>query len=148
MDATDARGGLPAGYKLVVGPPDVDSYLHLRASAGLTPRTRELAAAGLPGSWVAVHVLREPSGVPVGMGRAIGDGGLNFEIVDMAVLPEHQRLGLGDAILSFLIGRIREAAPTGAFVSLLADPPGQALYTRHGFHETAPASLGMAMVLV
>jgi len=124
MNVRDSGLELPPGYRLVPGSPDVDSYLHLRASAGLTPRTRELAIAGLPGSWAAVHVLREPSGVTVGMGRAIGDGGLNFEIVDMAVLPEHQRLGLGDAILSFLLDRIREAAPVGAFVSLLADPLG------------------------
>jgi GNAT superfamily N-acetyltransferase len=144
MKATD---GLPAGYKLVVGPPDVDSYLNLRASAGLTPRRRDQAVAGLPGSWTVVHVVHEPSGISVGMGRVIGDGGLNFEVVDMAVLPEHQRLGLGDVILSFLLDRIREAAPSGVFVSLLADPPGRALYARYGFHETSPVSVGMAMVL-
>ncbi len=143
----NATAGLPAGYRFVVGPPDVDSYLNLRASAGLTPRTRDQAVAGLPGTWTAVHVLHEPSGVSVGMGRAIGDGGLNFEVVDMAVLPEHQRLGLGDAILSFILDRIHEAAPSGAFISLLADPPGRALYVRHGFRETAPASIGMAMVV-
>jgi GNAT superfamily N-acetyltransferase len=138
---------LPAGYSLVVGPPDIDSYLNLRAGAGLTPRRRDQAIAALPGSWAVVYVKHEPSGVSVGMGRVIGDGGLNFEVVDMAVLPEHQRLGLGDAILSFLLDRIREAAPSGAVVSLLADPPGRALYARHGFSETAPASVGMAMLL-
>jgi GNAT superfamily N-acetyltransferase len=138
---------LPAGYALVAGSPDIDSYLNLRASAGLTPRRRDQAVAALPGSWAAVHVTHEPSGVSAGMGRVIGDGGLNFEVVDMAVLPEHQRLGLGDAILSFLLDRIRESAPSGAFVSLLADPPGRALYSRHGFRETAPASLGMATIL-
>jgi GNAT superfamily N-acetyltransferase len=143
-----ASEGLPAGYALVVGAPDVDSYLNLRASAGLTPRRRDQAVAALPGSWAAVHVTHEQSAASVGMGRVIGDGGLNFEVVDMAVLPEHQRLGLGDAMLAFLLGRIREVAPSGAFVSLLADPPGRALYTRHGFRETAPASLGMATILL
>jgi ribosomal protein S18 acetylase RimI-like enzyme len=78
------------------------------------------------------------------MGRVLGDGGWYFHIVDMAVLPEHQRRGLGDAIMTALLDRIRLEAPPGAYVSLLADPPGRRLYQRHGFAETAPASVGMA----
>ena len=67
----------------------------------------------------------------MGMGRVIGDGGWYFHIVDMAVLPEHQRRGIGDAILTALIDRIRVEAPPGAWVNLLADPPGRRLYERH-----------------
>jgi GNAT superfamily N-acetyltransferase len=80
------------------------------------------------------------------MGRVIGDGGWCFHISDMAVLPEHQRLGIGDVILTVLLDRIRTVAPPGAFVNLLADPPGRALYQRHGFFETAPHSVGMALI--
>ena len=79
------------------------------------------------------------------MGRVIGDGGWYFHIVDMAVFPEHQRRGIGDAILTALIRRIEAAAPSEAFVTLLADPPGRALYARHGFEPTAPHSVGMAL---
>jgi len=32
-------------------------------------------------------------------------------------------------------------------VNLLADEPGRKLYTRHGFVETAPGSIGMAQTL-
>ncbi len=63
----------------------------------------------------------------------------------MAVLPEHQRRGIGDAILTALLRQIRDHADTGAFVSLLADPAGRRLYERHGFVETAPASIGMRL---
>jgi GNAT superfamily N-acetyltransferase len=79
------------------------------------------------------------------MGRVIGDGGWCFHVVDMAVLPDHQRRGLGDAVLSWLLDRIRRAAPPGAYVTLMADPPGRRLYARHGFVETAPHSLGMSL---
>lgn len=41
------------------------------------------------------------------MGRVIGDGGWYFHIIDMAVLPEHQHRGLGNAILTWLLDRIR-----------------------------------------
>jgi len=81
------------------------------------------------------------------MGRVLGDGGWYFHVIDMAVLPEHQRRGLGDVILTALLDRIRDQAPKGAFVNLLADPPGVALYARHGFAATSPASNGMALYL-
>lgn len=135
------------GYRLVMTTPPVIDYLRLRREAGLSPRTEEQARAGLPGSWAACHVVYEATGEVVGMGRLLGDGGWYFHVVDMAVLPEHQRRGLGDAILGALLDRITELAPPGAYVNLLADPPGRRLYERHGFVETAPGSVGMALHL-
>ena len=136
---------IPEGYEVCDVPPSVEEYLALRERAGLTPRTAEQASAALPGSWAAVSVVHE--GTAVAMGRVIGDGGWYFHVVDMAVLPEHQRRGLGDAVLTRLLERITEVAPPGAFVDLLADPPGRRLYARHGFAETAPGSIGMARSL-
>ena len=138
---------LPAGYRLADGPPTVADYLLLRERAGLCPRRQDQAQAALAGSWAAVHVLYEVEAKTVGMGRLLGDGGWYFHVVDMAVLPEHQRRGLGDAILAVLLERIRREAPAGAHVNLLADPPGRRLYARHGFTPTAPDSIGMARAL-
>ena len=133
------------GYRIADGPPSADDYLLLRERSGLSPKTRAQAVAGLPGGWAACHAVHEASAATVGMARALGDGGIFFHIVDVAVLPEHQRRGLGDAMLSALLDRIRAQAPPGAYVSLLADPPGRRLYARHGFTETAPGSIGMAL---
>ena len=116
----------------------------LRARAGLTPCRPEQARGAVGGSWAAVHVVVEGSEAAVGMGRVVGDGGWYFHVVDMAVLPEHQRRGLGDAILAALLDRIRRGAPAGAYVNLLADPPGRKLYERHGFVATGARSVGMA----
>ena len=138
---------VPHGYRLIESAPGADEYLELRQRSGLSPKTREQAAAALPGSWAACHVVHEASGQTVGMGRVLGDGGWYFHIVDIAVLPDHQRRGLGDAILRSLLHRIRADAPRGAYVNLLADPPGRRLYARHGFAETAPHSVGMALRL-
>ena len=135
------------GYKLVMAAPPVSDYLRLRLESGLTPKTEEQAMAALPGSWAACHVVEEARGEIVGMGRLLGVGGWYFHVVDMAVLPEHQRRGLGDAILTALLDRVRESAPPGARVNLLADPPGRPLYAKHGFVETAPASVGMELRL-
>lgn len=135
------------GYELVDGPPAVADYVALRLRSGLSPRREDQAAAALRGSWAAVHVVHAPTAATVGMGRVLGDGGWYFHVVDMAVLPEHQRRGLGDAILTALLDAIRRRAPDGAYVNLLADPPGRRLYERHGFRATAPGSVGMARTL-
>lgn len=134
-------------YELVSAPPPVADYLRLRKEAGLSPKTEEQATAALPGSWAACHVVHTTTGEVVGMGRVLGDGGWYFHIVDVAVLLKHRRRGLGDAILTALIDRISAVAPPAAYVNLLADAPGRRLYERHGFSETAPGSVGMAMHL-
>ena len=136
----------PPGYRLVMTAPPVADYLRLRSESGLSPKTEAQAAAAIPGSWAACHVLSD-DGEIVAMGRLLGDGGWYFHVVDMAVLPAHQRRGLGDAILAALLDRVREQVPPGAYVTLLADPPGRRLYERHGFAETAPGSVGMALRL-
>jgi GNAT superfamily N-acetyltransferase len=138
---------LPDGYRLLDGPPTVPEYVRLRRDAGLSPKNEAQAAAGLPGSWAACRVVHERSGVVVAMGRVIGDGGWYFHVIDMAVLPDHQRQGLGAAVLDWLLAEVRDRAPAGAWVNLLADPPGRALYRGRGFVETAPGSIGMALHL-
>ncbi len=147
LDAMSIAVPAPAGYELVAGPPDVDRYVHLRDRCGLSPHRADQAGAALAGSWACVRAVDAATGECVGMGRVIGDGGWYFLIADMAVLPEHQRRGIGDAILVHLLSAIRAGAPPGAFVTLLADAPGRPLYLRHGFTETAPRSLGMALTL-
>ena len=136
---------LPGGYRLVDGPPAVEDYVALRLGAGLSPKRSDQAAAAIDGAWAAVHVAC--AGGTVGMGRVLGDGGWYFHVLDMAVLPEHQRRGLGDAILTALLDRIRRDAPEGAYVCLFADPPGRKLYEHHGFGLTAPGSVGMARLI-
>jgi GNAT superfamily N-acetyltransferase len=134
-------------YELVPAVPSVSDYLRLRRESGLSPKTEEQAQAALPGSWFACHVVLVATGETVAMGRILGDGGWYFHVVDMAVLPAHQRKGIGDTVLAALLDRIRAAAPPGAYVNLLADPPGVRLYERHGFEATAPGSVGMALRL-
>ncbi|MER6664963.1 GNAT family N-acetyltransferase [Amycolatopsis japonica] len=129
-------------YHLEAGSPSVDDYLRLRREAGLSEPPREQAERGVGGAWASVQVIHRPTGETVGMGRVISDGGWYFHIVDMAVLPAHQRRGIGDAVLDALLAAIDAAAP-GAYVNLLGDPPGWRLYKRHGFVETAPGTIGM-----
>ena len=131
------------GYELVAETPDVETYRRLRVAAGLSPKTLEQAWAGLPNTWFGVTVRHK--GIAIGMGRVIGDGGTAFQIVDIAVEPEHQGKGLGKAIMAALIEHLGKQAPDGAYVSLIADGDAQFLYAQYGFEPVMPASIGMAM---
>lgn len=141
---------LPEGYTLHTGYPPISEYLHLRSIAGLSARTPSEAAAVSTGSWFGCYVTfdaLDESPQPVGMGRVIGDGGWYFHIADMAVHPQHQRKGLGDAILKTLLNQIRQEAPPDGepYISLFADEAGRRLYHKNGFQDAAPEELGMVV---
>lgn len=132
-------------YKLSERLPSVAEYRELRRLSGLSPKTEEAAVAGLPNTRFAV--VLEHDGKAVGMGRIVGDGGTAFQITDIAVLPEHQKRGLGKRIVAALVDWLRVNAPKSAYVSLIADGPAKNLYEQFGFRPTAPASIGMFLAL-
>ncbi len=130
-------------YSLVHATPSVETYRHLRTAVGLGAKTVEAASRGLPNSLFAVQVLC--AGEPVGMGRVIGDGGAFYQVVDIAVLQEHQGRGLGKMIMAAISDYIAREVPESGYVSLIADGEAYRLYQQFGFALTAPASQGMAL---
>jgi ribosomal protein S18 acetylase RimI-like enzyme len=130
-----------SAYELVERAPSVSDYRALRAATGLSAKSDEAAAVALPNTWHGV-TLRH-NGVPVGMGRIIGDGGCFFQIVDICVLPQHQGRGLGKRIMQALTTELERRAPASAYVSLIADGEARHLYEKFGFQVTSGASVGM-----
>lgn len=122
--------------------PTVEEYLHLRSIAGLSAFSQDAARLGLNGTVYSVVVTHQ--GVAVGMGRLIGDGGCFFQVVDIAVHPDHQGRGLGKTVMEAIMTYVSRELPVSAYVSLIADVPANKLYEKFGFKETAPRSLGMA----
>lgn len=130
-----------ADYELVEALPSVAEHCRLRAAAGMTVRRAAAAALGLPNSWYSVVVRHR--GEAVGMGRVIGDGGMAFQVVDIAVDPAHQGRGLGKAIMAAIAMKLRRDAPASASVTLIADGEAHRLYAQYGFVAVAPVSIGM-----
>ena len=129
-------------YVLVERIPTVREYCDLRRLVGLSAKTEEAAAAGLPNTRYAV--VLEHEGVAIGMGRVIGDGGTAFQVTDIAVLPEHRGQGLVKRIVAALVDWLRANAPKSAYVSLIADGPAKDLYAQYGFKPTTEhGSIGM-----
>jgi GNAT superfamily N-acetyltransferase len=135
---------MTADYSLVPEAPGLDDYLRLRRLAGLSPKTPAQGSGALSGSWAFCYIRTRDTNEVVGMGRVIGDGGWYFLIADMAVLPAHQRQGLGRRVIEHLIERVTTAVPD-AYLTLMADPPGRPLYESVGFVDASPESLGMVL---
>ena len=139
--ARERSAGELDAYVVEDRPPSVDEYVRLRVEAGLSAKTPEAARLGLANTWFGVTV--RTGGEAIAMGRVIGDGGLFFEVVDIAVHPAHQRRGLGRRVMEALMAHLEAHAPPSAHVMLLADGPAHKLYEKFGFRATAPASIGM-----
>lgn len=129
------------GYSFIPEPPSVENYLRLRKESGLSEKTREAAEIGLRHSLFSITIYHQDQAI--GMGRVIGDGGCFYQIVDIAVMKEHQKKGLGKAIMQQLMSYLDHHAPRSAYVSLIADLPADQLYQQFGFAYTTPRSVGM-----
>jgi len=129
-------------YRLVERVPSAEDYIKVRKVAGLSEKDLDAARVGLSNTVFGVCI--ENRGEVVGMGRIIGDGGLFFEVVDIAVVPEHQKKGLGHMIMDALMSWLRVNAPPTAFVSLIADKGLPGFYERYGFRVRPPEAPGMS----
>ena len=127
-------------YSVISSCPTAEIFCHLRSVAGLSPRPLEAARRALPASCYGLHVCYQNE--VIGMGRIVGDGALNFEIVDIAVAPHHQGKGVGRLIMENLMAWLHSHAVAGCYISLIADVPE--LYRKFGFHSVGPKSEGMA----
>ena len=128
-------------YEIVREAPGVDDYLRIRRVAGLSAKSPEAAAKSLPNSLFALQVRRGSE--VVGMGRVIGDGGCFLQVVDIAVVPDHQGKGLGRRIMAEVIDWIEANALPGCYVSLITTTPS--FYEPFGFRCTAPPDDGMCL---
>nr|WP_033763284.1 GNAT family N-acetyltransferase [Pantoea agglomerans] len=129
-------------YQLAGTVRSVENFCRLRIISGLTPRPAEAARQGRPDSCYGIHILYRE--IVIGMGRIVGNGALNMDIVDVAVDPAHHGKGLGRMIMETLTKWLDQNACDSAYVTLMADVP--ALYEKFGFTRVSPVSEGMARI--
>ena len=131
-------------YQVIYQTLDVQTYCHLRVQTGLSPKTEAAAALGLRNSLCCVAVINTANNNEIiGMGRLVGDGACHCQVVDICVLPEHQKKGLGKLIMNKLDAYIQANIPDSCYINLIADGEAYRLYEHYGFKEVWPASRGM-----
>ena len=76
-------------------------------------------------------------GLPVGMVRLLGDGGMSFYIKDFAVIPGHQNKGVGTLLMNAVESFILNSIQPGWAVSLeqISTKEAVTFYRGKGFEE-------------
>ena len=68
----------------------------------------------------------------VGLGRAICDGEYHAGLYDLAVLPEHQNMGIGRSIVEAIHNRLPKSLLT---IILFSNPGKETFYEKMGYHK-------------
>ncbi|EGQ8047269.1 GNAT family N-acetyltransferase [Vibrio parahaemolyticus] len=101
--------------------PSPNEFCKMRVKAGLSPKSLKAATIALPNSLYAISV-RDGDAL-IAMGRVVGDGACNFEVVDVAVDPAYQGQGLGRKVMAYIDNYLSSVALEGSYASMIADEP-------------------------
>lgn len=128
-------------YQLIERTPTVAEYNRVREAAGLSVKNPSAAERGLANTLFAACVVHEDT--VVGIGRVIGDGGLFYDIVDIAVVAEHQKHGVGKLIMTALMGYLDAHALPSSIICLMANKGVAPFYEKFGFRARDADMPGM-----
>lgn len=131
-------------YTIIERTPTVEEYNEVRRASGLSVKDAVAAQRGLSNTLYAVcivHIAHQD--VVLGIGRVIGDGGLFYDIVDVAVVAEHQQRGVGKMIMDALMSYVNANAGPSSLVCLMANKGIAPFYEKYGFKAREPDMPGM-----
>ncbi|EKO3695146.1 GNAT family N-acetyltransferase, partial [Vibrio metschnikovii] len=109
--------------------PSPKEFCDMRVKAGLSPKSLKAATIALPNSLYGISIRNGDE--LIAMGRVVGDGACNFEVVDVAVDPSYQGRGLGRKVMEYIDSYLSSVALDGSYVSMIADEP--AFYEKLGY---------------
>ena len=117
----------------------------LRNSAGWPQMHPDQIKIGLENS--AFIVAAKDGEVTVGMARIVSDGGYVFFIVDVLVLPEYQRKGIGKTMMKKVMEYTHNKLKEGYCiqVDLLAAKGKEKFYEEFGFVKRPDDTYGCGM---
>lgn len=109
-----------------------EDYYRLRESVDWLNFSRIQTEKALKNSLYTVTV--EDNNQIVGMGRLTGDG-MYFLILDIVVLPDYQKKGIGSKIVDMLIDFVDKETPPGgrSSIQLIAARGKEPFYEKRGF---------------
>jgi GNAT superfamily N-acetyltransferase len=127
--------------------PTPTEFKELRRNAGWPLPPDSAINDGLNKTIYGVCV-QTTSGETVGMGRIVGDGGIQLFITDVIVRKDWQNHGLGSEIMKFLMEYVEQTASPATFVGLFSAPGRHKFYERFGFISRPNERLGPGMVFL
>ena len=125
---------------------DVDTYLLLRKKVGWVPLSRRQASCALDNC--LYNVCAYLDGVPVGMGRIVGDGAVISYIQDLIVIPDAQGMKIGSRMLDMLKDYVVSITEPGTrmMLCLMCAKGRESFYVHNGFTARPTEALGPGMI--
>jgi predicted GNAT family N-acyltransferase len=123
----------------------VDDYNNLRKSAGWNEIEKNQALTGINNSMFIISAAVDNK--TVGVTRVVGDGGYIAVIVDVIVLPDFQRNGIGKTMMKKAMEFIKSTIKENqcVFVNLMASKDREPFYSQFGFETRPNEKLGAGM---
>lgn len=125
---------------------DTDTYLKLREQVGWRALSVCQAEKALGNALLTVCAYLD--GVPVGMGRVVGDGAVVSYIQDLVVIPSAQGQHIGGQILEHLKEYVVSITEPGTrmMLCLMCAKGRETFYEGHGFMARPTDALGPGMI--
>ena len=123
--------------------PAIEEYRKLSDAVGWTNFTNlDAVSKSLPQSLFSI--VAEKEGELVGMTRVGGDGAIFFYIMDVAVMPDMQGMGIGTALMNAAIEFIHQSGAEHALTYLFTGARRTSFYQRFGFEGPETWLYGMS----
>lgn len=127
--------------------PTLQEFKDLRNDAGWKMPPDSAIQQGLNNTVCGV-CADSPDKRTIGMGRIVGDGGIQLFITDIIVHKEWQNQGIGNAIMNSLMKYIEEEVPQYVFVGLFSALNRHTFYEKYGFFTRPNEKFGPGMMLM
>jgi len=122
-------------------------FRELRNNAGWRLPPDTMMRVCLPRSIFGICAETE-GGKTVGMGRVVGDGGIQLFITDVIVHSEWQNRGIGTGIMTLLMQQIEQCVTPASFVGLFSALGRARFYEKFGFTVRPDETRGPGMVFI
>lgn len=133
------------GIEIIEKLPSSEEYNQLRDKVGWGTYDLTVIEKALPNSLYCV--CASDGKKTVGMARVIGDNGLTYYILDVIVIPEYQRQGIGTAMMDKVMSYIRAHASRNSIIALMAARGKERFYEQYGFVQRPNPTMGCGMTI-
>ena len=125
--------------------PSVEEYKHLRKSVGWPYPNDKAIGKSLHNSNYCVCAVKDDR--VIGLSRVVGDDSFMFSVVDVIVLPEYRKQGIGTALMEKIMSYLKENMQEYSYITLMSAKGMEGFYEKFGFFRRPTGEYGYGMMV-